>query len=126
MKQLLLGTILATVVCGCHQPSPTLSAGKPVAYWVATMNNPDARLRKTAVFRLGNVGPADAAAFPAVVAALRDRDPAVRREAILAVLKFGDQAQEAAPTLHAMQQHDPDARVRDYAGQALGKLHAAR
>jgi HEAT repeat protein len=126
MRHLLLGTCVATFVFGCHAQPPTVSGGKPVAHWLAAVNDPDARLRKAAVFKLGNIGPADAAAFPAVVAALGDREPAVQRAAIVALLKFGDQAKEAAPTLRAMHEHDPDAHVRDDAGRALANLRAAK
>jgi HEAT repeat protein len=126
MRRLLLGAFVATFAFGCHAQPPPLTGGKPVAHWVAAMHEPDARLRKTAVFKLGNVGPADAAAFPAVVAALGDREPAVRRAAIVALVKFGEQAQDAASTLRAMHEHDPDVRVRDDAGRAIAKLQAAR
>ncbi len=126
MKRLLLLTVSVTLVCGCGGKQPTLAGGKPVSYWVEAVKAPDAKLRKTAVSKLGNVGPADPAAFPAVVAALADRDPAVRCEAILAVLKFGDQAREIEPTLADMQQRDGDAKVRAYAAKALKKLQASR
>jgi|SRR5262249_29666632 len=126
MKRVLPGVVLAVLLCGCGQQQPTLAGGKPVAYWVEAVKGPDARLRKTAVFKLGNVGPADPAVYPTVVAALQDRDPAVRCAAVVAVLKFGDQAQEAEPTLAEMAKRDHDAKVREYATKALARLPGNR
>jgi HEAT repeat protein len=99
-----------------------LSGGKSVDDWVQALAGPDARLRKTAVLKLGNVGPADPAVLPAVLGALEDRDAGVRREAILALMKYGDGARQAAPILAAMRQRDADARVRSDAAKALQRL----
>jgi hypothetical protein len=118
----LLWMILLIGLCGCGQAAATMAGGKPVCYWVEAIHSPDAKLRKEAVFKLGNVGPADAAAFSALQEALRDADAAVRCEAILAMLKGGPAAQEAVPILTEMREHDRDAKVREYAGKALEKL----
>ncbi len=118
-----LGLILLLAVCGgCGQSPPPLAGGKPVHYWVEALHHPDARLRRKAVSKLGNVGPADAEAFPALVAALRDRDPAVRCEAILALLKCGPSAAEALPVLTELRQRDPNPQVRRCAARAVEKL----
>ncbi|HMF19192.1 MAG TPA: HEAT repeat domain-containing protein [Gemmataceae bacterium] len=122
MKQLLCGGLLAFLLCGCGKEQPTLSGGKPVSHWLAEAKGPDARARKRAVFKLGNVGPADVAAFPAVLAALADQDPSVRCEAIRAVVKFGPKGQVAQSKLAEMRQNDDDEQVRDFAGKALDKL----
>jgi HEAT repeat protein len=117
-----LTTIAAAVaVCGCSA-TPTLAGGKPVHYWVEALQSADASTRKNAVSKLGNVGRADPEAFPALLGALKDRDPGVRREAILAVMKTGPDAVEAVPMLTEMQQADPDAQVRNFAGRALAGL----
>jgi HEAT repeat protein len=118
--------VLAATVAGCGKPpAPTLAGGKPVAHWVEAARGPDPRARKEAVFKLGNVGPADPTAFPAVTGALRDANPIVRREAILALLKFGPQAREAVPTLEELVHRDPDDRVRTSAAKALARLRDA-
>jgi HEAT repeat protein len=119
----LIGMVLASVCCGgCGESRPTLAGGKPVAYWVSALHDPDAGVRKKAAFKLGNVGPADPAALPALRGALEDRDAAVRCEAILALLKYGPAAREAVPALEEMQRRDPSARVRQYAAKAVEKL----
>jgi HEAT repeat protein len=125
MKHRFLILALALLLGGCGKAAPTQAGGKPVSFWVQALQQPNAKLRKTAVFKLGNVGPADPAALPAVLGALRDPDPIVRCEAILAVMKFGSAAKEAVPLLTDIRQHDPHAKARDYATKALDKIEPA-
>jgi HEAT repeat protein len=114
--------VLAVLVTGCSKSAPTLAGGKPIEAWVAALKDPDAKTRKTAAAKLGNVGPADPAAFPALHDALKDRDAGVRCEVILALVKFGPEVKDAVPALTQLRRHDPDARVRDYAAKALEKI----
>ena len=99
-----------------------LAGGRPVSHWVEALKSPDAKQRKTAVTKLGNVGPADEAVLPALLGALNDADAAVRREAILALMKYGPGAREAVPRLTDLRQSDRDAQVRTLAAKALEKL----
>lgn len=122
------GWIVASLffLTGCTGASgPTLAGGKPVQHWLDAVHSSIAKVRKEAVSKLGNVGQADPAAFPAVLQALRDTDPAVRREAIVALLKFGRQADNAVPELTELSIHDPDPTVRTYAKKALAKLQTS-
>ena len=124
MKVFLAGLLLV-FSSGCRQQSPTLAGGKPVSHWVqALQTSPDAKMRKEAAFKLGNVGPTDPTSLPALMGALKDGDAGVRREAILALVKFGSKAKEAVAVLTELQQHDPDAQVRNYAVKALEKLQS--
>ncbi len=116
---------LGLLASGCGHTQPALAGGKPVRYWVKALKDPDPKVRKTAVSKLGNVGSTDPTAFPAVCEALKDGDAKVRREAVLALVKFGAAAMEALPTLTQLQ-HDPDEQVSDYAGKALQKLRQDR
>src|SRR5689334_3971309 len=122
MRRLFLTSFLLTALVGCGRTPATLAGGKPVSYWLEAVQGPDARLRKTAVFKLGNVGPGDAAVVPALLAALRDRDAGVRREAIVALMKCGPDARGAVPALVELRQHDRDAQVRAYAARALERV----
>ena len=114
--------VVAIGLSGCGKTEPTLAGGKPVSFWVQALHDPDAKLRKKAAFKLGNVGPTDPTALPALIEALHDADAGVRAEAILALVKFGPAATAAVPTLAEVQRQDQDAKVREYAGKALAKL----
>ncbi len=118
--------VAASLVCllsGCGQPKVMLAGGKPVSHWLQALQDPDPKVRKTAVAKLGTVGTAESAALPAVLGALKDPHAAVRREAILAVLNCGPAANEAIPILVEMQRSDRSPQVRSYAAQALAKLN---
>jgi HEAT repeat protein len=114
------------LLSGCSKAQPTRAGGKPVSYWIEALKSPDAKLRKTAAFKLGNVGPTDPAVCPALVEALKDADARVRCEAILALVKFGADANEAIPALNEASHHDSDAKVRSYAAKAVEKLQRAK
>jgi HEAT repeat protein len=101
-----------------------LAGGKPVSHWLHALHNPDPMERKEAADKLGNVGPADPAACPALADALRDPDAGVRGAAILGLVRCGSAAKAAAPALEDLKEHDPDPGVRRYAGGALEKIHA--
>jgi HEAT repeat protein len=113
------GCILAG---GCGKIQPPLAGGKPVGHWVQALSDPDAKMRKEAVFKLGNVGSSDASVIPALIGALKDSDSRVRCEAILALLKSGRDAQQAIDPLGEMQLHDRDAKVREFAAKGLRRL----
>ena len=116
--------LLAGVV-GCGSAPTALSGGKPASHWVETLRtNPDAKERKAAAFKLGNVGPSDPAVLTALSEALKDRDATVRCEVILALVKFGTAAREIVPKLTDLREHDRDSKVRNCAAKAAVKLQA--
>jgi HEAT repeat protein len=117
-----LAAILA-IACASCRAQPVPDTGARVQHWIADLRQPDAKLRKEAAFRLGNLAQSDpAVVVPALTGALKDADAAVRCEAILALLKCGTAARPAAAELSTLRQHDRDVRVRDYAAKALEKL----
>jgi HEAT repeat protein len=128
MRPLLTGlTILAFLLGGCsREPQPTLASGKPVSYWLGHLQDPTARVRRSAVNSLGSVGRSDAAVVPALTSALKDPDPTVRSAAILALLKCDPAVDEAMPALVEMQQTDESPDVRSYAARALEKLRGGQ
>jgi HEAT repeat protein len=127
MKRIFNKVAVWLTVClcaaGCGRADPPLTAGgHPVSHWLEEVKKPDPKARKKAVRELGHVGTADPAAVPAVVAALRDKDAAVRKEATVAVLNLGPVARDAEPALTEMARADPDSSVREYAKKALDRV----
>src|SRR5262249_8547090 len=121
-RSTLTALAIGLAACGCSPTKPTQAGGKPVSHWVQELKNPDAKVRRHAIAKLGNVGPKDASALPAVRDSLADADAGVRAEAIQAVMKFGAAAKEAESQLVALEKSDPSAQVRQYAGKALARL----
>lgn len=125
MRLLPLAALPLVLLIGCGKAEPTLAGGKPVSHWVDELRtSPDAKVRKEAAFKLGNVGPTDPTALPALLEGLKDRDAVVRRESIQAIVKFGPAALDAVPALTELHQHDRDAKVREFASKALEKIQA--
>ena len=118
--------LLAGLAVGCSRPVPTAKyfAGQPVQHWLAAVTDPNPKVRKKAADVLGNVGPADPAVVPALVAALKDADASVRDAAVLGLSKMGPAAAAAAPALQEACT-DPDANVRGHAATALRRVRGA-
>ena len=124
-KGTVAAVLLALAGCGMAgcggRPEPTMAHGKPVAHWVQSLQDPDARVRKRAADVMGNIGAVDPTIVPALAAAVKDRDRSVREAAVLALLKMGAAAKEATPALDEASK-DSDARIRSYAAKALQKI----
>src|SRR5438046_5014679 len=91
VRRILVTTALALLigVGGCGKTEPTVG-GQSVSHWIEALKAPDARLRKKAATKLGNAATIDPAAVPALIGALKDRDAAVRAEAIVSLMRVGD------------------------------------
>jgi HEAT repeat protein len=125
-----LGVLGVTIVVGlgpvgCGTAPVTLAGGKPVAHWLADLKAQDARMRKQAVVKLGNVGTADPAVLPALLGAIKDQDAGVRYAVIVALAQHGPATPAALAALAEAQKQDRAAQVRQAAGRALEKLRAA-
>ena len=124
MRTFLLLALAALVAlpAGCQRPRSVLAGGKPVRHWVEALRSGEARTRRQAALKLGNVGAGEPAVLPALLGALNDPDAGVRRAAILALLKCGPAARHGEPALAELGRRDPDPGVRACAEQALEKL----
>jgi HEAT repeat protein len=118
--------LIGFFLSGCGQSSAPLAGGKPIAHWLQALHDPDVKVRKNAVIKLGNVGTSDPAVLPALTSALKDVDANVRCEAILALVKSGPAASETILALAEMKRKDPNLKVRTYAAQALEKIQAGK
>ena len=115
--------VVVVALAGCQANTPPNTAAR-VSHWLETLHDPDARQRKEAAFKLGNLGLTDPATIvPALTNQLKDTDAIVRCEVILALVKCGTNARETMEELTKVQRNDRDPRVRDYASKALTKLH---
>lgn len=117
----LLAVALAAAGCGDRVPGEKYFSGEPVARWIDRAKDPDPKTRKKAVEVLGNVGPADPGAIPALTAALKDPDPRVRDAAVLGLSKNGPAAAAALPAVRELIA-DKDPTVRRHVKAAIDRL----
>jgi HEAT repeat protein len=96
------------------------SLGEPgVPLLVESLARKDVRLRVVSL--LGAMGETAQSAVPDLIELVRDRDPAIRREALLSLGAIGPAAQAAVPAaMQAMQ--DGNSQVRYGACYALGRM----
>jgi HEAT repeat protein len=74
--------------------------GRSTRSWMKELNNPDAEVRRQAIFSIGAIGPDAGDAVPALAAILRDDDdPAIRSEAALALSKMAPASRGAVEAL---------------------------
>jgi HEAT repeat protein len=95
-----------------------------VNYWLHCLRLPDAEQRAHAAMILGLMGPEAQVAVPALVEALRDDDPRVRRVIIAALVEIGPAARAAVPALVITLQ-DRCELVRRRAAQELAEIGPA-
>jgi HEAT repeat protein len=93
------------------------------AKWAAALRHPDPSQRRKAAFTLGNIGPSDPAVLTALTDGLKDADAGVRREAILALVKYGPGATSAIAALSELREHDSNPMIRACAAKAVEKLN---
>jgi hypothetical protein len=124
--QIVTAMLVILSLAGCHkEEQPVLAGGKSVGHWIERSRDPSDKVRKEAVAKLGNVGHADPAILPALIAALKDKTAAVRREAIVGIWKYGPETSDAREPLRIVQTYDPDPAIRDFATKAMQKLEPA-
>ena len=121
---LLFGPLIFVVGCGAGAPKEKYFSGEPVEHWLAAMKSPDPKTRKKAADVLGNVGPVDPGAIPALMLAVKDPDPKVRDAAVLGLSKIGPAARDAAPVLEDATK-DKDPAVRSHAVVALERVRGS-
>jgi HEAT repeat protein len=119
IRTMALIVLLATMGCKGEERGPTLAGGREVTSWLADLHSSKPQVRRQAVLKLGNVGDSDSAVADGLVQALRDSDPLVRRDAVLAVAKLKKPSDAVIAQLKAMHQSDRDPLIRDYANRAI-------
>lgn len=122
----ILPSVLAAMVvagCGGGEPQgPVLAGGREVKSWITDLHDPNPRVRRQAVMKLGNVGDADSSVDDGLLGALDDSDVLVRRDAILAAAKLKTPPPALREKLESMSRADKDPRARELAGKAVVRL----
>jgi len=93
--------------------------------WIDATREPDRAVRIRAVTNLGELDGQSGPALQAVSKALDDLEPAVRREAAIALGRAGTPSKDYLPALVHAAKEDPDPGVRDFASRSIAQVKAA-
>jgi hypothetical protein len=110
------GGLCVVNLCGCAKQAAldndthmvTIKVGK----WSEELKSSDSKTRINALNHLGNSNVAAPEAFALVAGALKDPDPAVRREAIRNLWKFEKQPENAIAALTQFKDNETDPKIK--------------
>lgn len=110
------------VVIGPHDPSPLPTAPSSIPDLIASLSDPDYRVRLVATFALRDMGPAAKTAVPALIVTLSDDVSDIRASSADALGEIGPKAAPAVPVLIEILRSDEYAHARVSAAESLGKI----
>jgi HEAT repeat protein len=95
------------------------SSGRPLSQWIADLKGLAPQTRNAAAYEIAGMGPAAAAAVPALIEALDDPIPAVRFPATIALMEIGPAAKAAVPRLATMVDEEINDEIAASARRAI-------
>jgi HEAT repeat protein len=101
------------------------SRGRPLSEWIADLKGASPAVRNGAAYGIASMGPAAAAAVPALIEALDDPMPAVRFPVTVALSEIGPAAAAAVPRLKEMMEEDLNDEVAAAAKRAIRHIDPA-
>jgi HEAT repeat protein len=124
---------VATVVFACGalaQAKPAksrepISNGRTLSQWVADLKAQSPQTRNAAAYEIAGLGPAAAAAVPALIVALDDPAASVRFPVTVALLEIGPAAKAAVPRLQQMVDEELNDEIAASARRALRRIEPA-
>jgi HEAT repeat protein len=102
-----------------------VSNGRTLSQWVADLKAPSPQTRNAAAYEIAGLGPAAAAAVPALIIALDDPAPSVRFPVTVALLEIGPAAKAAVPRLQQMMDEEINDEIAASARRALRHIEPA-
>jgi len=134
MRQRMLGSLgvmllLLTAVAYGQTPGTKsqepVSDGRTLSEWIADLKGLAPQTRNAAAYEIAGMGPAAAAAVPALIAALDDPVAAVRFPVTIALLEIGPAAKAAVPRLVTMVDEEINDEIAASARRALRHIDPA-
>ena len=125
LRRFRIGIFLLTVVLcemGCGRSETPTAGGMTIEHWLESLEDESVELRVMAVKKIGNIGIKHWKALPAVVQALSDESPEVRKAAIHAVVRNWPASSRELQRLETMKNDDDDSDVRKIAEEAHRNL----
>jgi hypothetical protein len=102
-----------------------VSNGRTLSQWVADLKAQAPQTRNAAAYEIAGLGPAAAAAVPALIIALDDPAPSVRYPVTVALLEIGPAAKAAIPRLQQMMDEEINDEIAASARRALRHIEPA-
>jgi hypothetical protein len=102
-----------------------ISNGRTLSQWVADLKASAPQTRNAAAYEIAGLGPAAAAAVPALIVALDDPAPSVRFPVTIALLEIGPAAKAAIPRLQQMVEEEINDEIAASARRALKHIEPA-
>src|SRR4051794_10776650 len=99
-----------------------VSHGRKLSEWIADLKAQAPQTRNAAAYEISGMGPAAAAAVPALIEALDDSDPSVRFPVTVALGEIGAPAKAAVPKLKKMMDDEINDEVAAAARRALRRI----
>ena len=96
-----------------------MAEGRPLSAWIADLKAPAPETRNAAAYQIAGMGPAAAAAVPALIQALDDPIAVVRYPVTVALLEIGPAAKAAVPRLQQMMDEEINDDIAAGARRAL-------
>jgi HEAT repeat protein len=119
---LLTGTARGQTAIKTAEPA---SDGRALSEWIADLKGAAPQTRNAAAYEIASMGPAAAAAVPALIVALDDPIPAVRFPVTIALLEIGPAAKAAVPRLLTMVDEEVNDEIAASARRALRHIDPA-
>jgi HEAT repeat protein len=104
---------------GAPAVNDTVSRGRPLSEWIADLRAAAPVIRNAAAYEIASMGPAAAAAVPALIEALDDPLAVVRFPVTVALGEIGPGAVAAVPRLKQMMEEDLNDDVAAAARRAV-------
>jgi HEAT repeat protein len=102
-----------------------VSDGRTLSEWIADLKGLAPQTRNAAAYEIASMGPAAAAAVPALIDALDDPVAAVRFPVTIALLEIGPAAKAAVPRLVTMVDEELNDEIAASARRALRHIDPA-
>jgi hypothetical protein len=123
-----LGTVALALACvsssalaqnGTAAAKEPVSRGRPLSEWIAELKAEAPVIRNGAAYEIAGMGPAAAAAVPALIAALDDPVAVVRFPVTVALGEIGPAASAAVPRLKQMMDEEINDEIAASARRAI-------
>ena len=130
MSNRILGPLAAAVLLlaprawaqGAAAGKEPVSDGRTLSEWVAELKGAAPQTRNAAAYEISGMGPAAAAAVPALIEALDDPEATVRFPVTVALGEIGPAAKAAVPKLKKMMEEENNDEIAAAAKRALRRI----